>query len=322
MAWLEIHQNLTRHPKTRRLAIILGMERPHVVGHLIALWGWALEYAEEGDLSKFHPFEIADAGDWPTSDAERFIAALVEAKWIDKDLAGGLTIHDWEQYSGKYAKEKKQARERVKKHREKEKALGRTTPSVGSGDPEPKSDAISKRKSNGDVTLCNALPTNQPNQPTLPLLGKDAETECNALHTHSANDVEEVEDLPSCALWKLLWKQTFGTYVTIPQADVEPLQRLFQDRGRDACQKAFKAFFQTQELKSKTTTTFLNSAEIQRRCFGDKPLQNRQIEESEQARNIQHARQILKDPPVLGWDKDNWDYYARWALFLDRKSVV
>jgi hypothetical protein len=52
MAWLESHQSLRDHPKARRLARRLdGL--PASIGHLHALWWWCLDYAPNGDLTRY-----------------------------------------------------------------------------------------------------------------------------------------------------------------------------------------------------------------------------------------------------------------------------
>ena len=45
MAWIESHQELWRHPKTKKLARLLGVSVPTVVGHLHGIWYWALDFS-------------------------------------------------------------------------------------------------------------------------------------------------------------------------------------------------------------------------------------------------------------------------------------
>lgn len=96
MAWIESHQTLREHPKTKRLCRLLTLDRWQAVGLLQFLWWWALDYAPEGDLSGFSDEDIADAVDW-TEDAGRLMRALVEAGFIDD----GRHIHDWETFAEK-----------------------------------------------------------------------------------------------------------------------------------------------------------------------------------------------------------------------------
>ncbi|HHW45270.1 MAG TPA: DnaD domain protein [Desulfotomaculum sp.] len=117
MAWIESHQTLGQHPKTRRLARYLGISLPAAVGHLHYLWWWALNYAQNGDLSRYELEDIADAALWD-GDAKSFVEALVKSGFLD--LADeGLCIHDWDDYAGRLIDKRKANSERARKWREK-----------------------------------------------------------------------------------------------------------------------------------------------------------------------------------------------------------
>ena len=76
MAWIESNQELARHPKAIKAARVLGISVPALVGHLHFLWWWCLEYAQNGDLSRFDVSDIADAAGWE-GDAGKFVMALI-----------------------------------------------------------------------------------------------------------------------------------------------------------------------------------------------------------------------------------------------------
>lgn len=99
MAWIESHQELWRHPKTKKLARLLGVSVPTVVGHLHGIWYWALDFAQDGDLHQYDPEEIADAALWE-GDPGQFIEALVAAGYLDQ-TDDGLSLHDWYDYAGR-----------------------------------------------------------------------------------------------------------------------------------------------------------------------------------------------------------------------------
>jgi len=112
VAWIESNQTLARHPKAIKAARKLGISVPTVVGHLHFLWWWCLEYANDGDLSRFDASDIAVAAGWE-GDAEEFVTALVDCG--PRDSVGfieqtdtGLVIHDWMDYAGRLI-EKRQA---------------------------------------------------------------------------------------------------------------------------------------------------------------------------------------------------------------------
>jgi len=121
MAWIESHQELGRHPKTRRLARILGISLPAAVGHLHYLWWWALDFAEDGDLSGYDSYEIAEAAMWE-GDPDEFVDALIHcgpggmAGFLDRTGDGGLVLHDWDEYAGRLIE--RRARDRERKRRE------------------------------------------------------------------------------------------------------------------------------------------------------------------------------------------------------------
>jgi len=112
VAWIESNQQLARHPKAIKAARKLGISVPAVVGHLHFLWWWCLEYANDGDLSRFDASDIAVAAGWEGDEGD-FVTALVDCGPGDSmgfleqtDL--GLAIHDWMNYAGRLI-EKRQA---------------------------------------------------------------------------------------------------------------------------------------------------------------------------------------------------------------------
>lgn len=99
MAWIESHDTLKDHPKTRRLRRLLGINLAQAIGHLHLLWWWAATYAQDGDLSHYDAIDIAEAADWD-GDPEQFLSALIEAGFVDQD-DDGTRLHDWYDYAGK-----------------------------------------------------------------------------------------------------------------------------------------------------------------------------------------------------------------------------
>jgi hypothetical protein len=53
--WIQSHQDVREHPKTRKLAARLRVNVPEAVGLLHLLWWWALSYASDGDLRSTTP---------------------------------------------------------------------------------------------------------------------------------------------------------------------------------------------------------------------------------------------------------------------------
>lgn len=120
MAWIESHQSLGDHPKTLRAAQMLRIDVAQMVGHLHFLWWWALDYAQNGDISALTPAEIAHAARWKRDashkarNPEEFVAALETCGrpgFIERD-GDGLQIHDWQEYAGKLLDRRRKDAER------------------------------------------------------------------------------------------------------------------------------------------------------------------------------------------------------------------
>jgi hypothetical protein len=110
--WIESHQELRGHFKTRRLERLLGISTAQAVGHLHMLWWWALDHAPDGDLERFTDVDIADACGWDGNPAD-IANALINAGFIDQDNM----LHDWQDYGAKFLNRRFQARIRQQKHR-------------------------------------------------------------------------------------------------------------------------------------------------------------------------------------------------------------
>lgn len=118
MAWIESHQTLRQHPKTKKLSRKLGVSIPAAIGHLHCLWWWALDYADDGDLSRYDKEDIADAAMWEVEHADIFVSAMISAGLID-ETDTGYVLHDWSDYAGKLIERREANRERTRKWREK-----------------------------------------------------------------------------------------------------------------------------------------------------------------------------------------------------------
>jgi hypothetical protein len=120
MAWIESHQELGRHPKTRRLARLLNVSLPCVVGHLHFFWWWALDYACGGDVTRFETGDLADGALWE-GDPGVFVEALIGAGFLDQAENGDLRVHDWDEYAGRLLDQRKANAEKQKRWRERHK---------------------------------------------------------------------------------------------------------------------------------------------------------------------------------------------------------
>lgn len=102
----------------KKLARILSISWPEAVGYLHYLWWWALDFAQDGDLSKYESGDIADAVLWQR-DPEELMSALIDSGFVDKTRTGGLEIHDWFDYAGKLVEQRTIQREQSRLRQQK-----------------------------------------------------------------------------------------------------------------------------------------------------------------------------------------------------------
>lgn len=117
MAWIESHQGLGSHPKTKRMMRKLNISAPLAVGHLHLLWWWALDFAQDGEITNYDSFDISDACQWAGCPNE-LLDALIEAKFIDV-VNDRKYLHDWHIYAGKLIEIRNKDKERKRNSREK-----------------------------------------------------------------------------------------------------------------------------------------------------------------------------------------------------------
>lgn len=123
MAYVEAHAGLRDHLKTKKVARLLGIPKVQVIGHLLCLWWWCQEYAQDGDLSSFDAADIADAAEWE-GEPEPFVNALLNCGvkggagflHVDADTRA-LLVNDWYQYGGKLFVQRAQSAERMRNYR-------------------------------------------------------------------------------------------------------------------------------------------------------------------------------------------------------------
>lgn len=86
------------HPKTIRLAVALGIPRPHAVGLLEMLWHFTARFAPRGDVGRWPDEEIAAAICWG-GDPAALIEAMAKERLLDRDSRYRLLVHDWKEHA-------------------------------------------------------------------------------------------------------------------------------------------------------------------------------------------------------------------------------
>ena len=125
MAWIESHQELGHHPKLKKLCRVLNISQPAAVGHLQYLWWWAVDYCDNGDLTRFDPLDIAIAAMWE-GDPDEFLDALIHCGWVDRAL-DVMFIHDWQEYIGRLLDRRRKDADRKRASRGRPEDVPRTS---------------------------------------------------------------------------------------------------------------------------------------------------------------------------------------------------
>lgn len=115
MAWIELHQSVWTHRKTLMLGHALGLPPAYAAAHMMQLWCWALDNAQDGDLTGLPPAVVAAGAGW-AGDPDLFVEAAVTVGYLDRD-GDSLRIHDWHDYAGKLIERREQQRERMRQAR-------------------------------------------------------------------------------------------------------------------------------------------------------------------------------------------------------------
>jgi hypothetical protein len=181
MAWIEVHQSLRNHPKTKKLARLLGITVAHAAGLVVLLWLYCLDYAQKGDLSTLDEDEIAEAAGWE-GDAQQFVQALLncgrqgEAGFLeyvepgDEGVVADLVVHDWDDYAGLLLERReanaKRMREKRAKAREENESPKQNARAAQTSQPSQQRATNVQRTTNARVGLPN--PTEQYHDRTLP----------------------------------------------------------------------------------------------------------------------------------------------------------
>lgn len=121
-AWIPVYQSLRDHRKLLRLAAELAVPPVTARGHLVTLWLWAVDNADQdGSLGNIAPASLAVAADWQRP-AQRFTDALVSSGFAERDANDAITLHDWPDYAGRLNAQRAAARERTKRARDAQRA--------------------------------------------------------------------------------------------------------------------------------------------------------------------------------------------------------
>lgn len=149
--WIESHQSVRNHPKVKKSARLAGINEFEMIGRLHCLWWWALDYAKDGDVTKYSIEDIEMAVDWNGTPGA-FYSALINCGFsghcgLLESNGQRVLIHDWHDYAGKLIERRTEDAERKRQARLR----------MSDGNPQ-----------DGAETASVPNQPNQPNQPTEP----------------------------------------------------------------------------------------------------------------------------------------------------------
>ena len=204
--WIELHQEMPRHPKTLALAQALKISRREAVGLLIDLWTWGLNCADEtGHLRGITNEGIAMALDWSGRQAAKLVNALVDCGWIDGEN-GNYSLHDWADYTSrlsdkrKDAERKREARKRAKQADESpenpQNVRGQSADSPRKNTVNPRAGITKPNQTKPYITTSNNNPASIPVEEDVSVdtaaLRKVCEEFSQAIHEPSEKELEQL----------------------------------------------------------------------------------------------------------------------------------
>lgn len=93
MATIRVDQSIWAHPKTLMLSEELGVSPAIAAVHMIRLWHWALDYADNGHLCSMTPRVVSLAAGWQWGERQ-FILGAERAGFINVE-DGHHLLHDF-----------------------------------------------------------------------------------------------------------------------------------------------------------------------------------------------------------------------------------
>lgn len=109
---IRISTSFKGHRKRKRLQRLLGSNSD---SYLIDLWLTVAMDCPSGELKGWDETDIADAAGW-NKDPLLFVDALVSTRWLEKNISGNYSIHDWVEHNG-YASDSEKRSDKARLNR-------------------------------------------------------------------------------------------------------------------------------------------------------------------------------------------------------------
>ncbi len=124
MAWIESHQSLERHPKTLLLRRVTLLSHNETLGLLHRLWWWALDNAQDGNVTDFCKKGLMEeVFGIPEKEEKSLAECLIESGWLDKE-GDQIVIHNHGRYRNRLTEMRERNKLRQKEWRERRKNKG------------------------------------------------------------------------------------------------------------------------------------------------------------------------------------------------------
>lgn len=127
--WIRVDVALCRHPKLQRFSKAMGMSRHEGLGVLVDLWTWAVEYSDNGDLSRYTCDELVMALNLQPASAlieHDLLEALEVSGFVDRDN-DRVQLHDWDMYQGQLEAQREANKQRQRRYRERKRDVAVTS---------------------------------------------------------------------------------------------------------------------------------------------------------------------------------------------------
>jgi hypothetical protein len=115
--WLPVEGAIVQHRKTRHLARLWHCHPYTVVGFLVSLWHYCLEFQSDGRLSDVPSEDLRDLAAPCLANAIGHIPGVLEALTEVGFADGDGRIHDWQDYAGQVVVRRERDRERKRAFR-------------------------------------------------------------------------------------------------------------------------------------------------------------------------------------------------------------
>ncbi|PAF32114.1 hypothetical protein CHI14_09595 [Paenibacillus sp. 7516] len=165
-----------------------------------------MDYAPEGDITRFDPEDIADAVEWQ-GEADLLLKSLLDVGFID-EIDGMICIHDWFDYAGRLVEKREKNNERKRKSRLKQKENEGHAPVTRDG-------GVTDAPDTGLPNQHNQHNQTEPNQPNL--------TEPQPTQPENENMSGSISEIIELNPYRVFEQEGFGTISPVIKDQMEDM---------------------------------------------------------------------------------------------------